>query len=348
MNIAKMAVKSTVVDLDEEAKEEVYLYRDKTIGIILEKVPAKFKSMTKMALEEHIDRRFIVRNTRIKGEISPKTGKEYSLIHPSPKLGYLTEAEAEKRVAEANKAGEISRAKALKRKTVRENLSDIDENFAEEIAEEVAATTKDSNLKRLLDGMVLTFSQRLSEDKTYSQRRGILDKDIQELKEVIETDESYTQDDITAFGQLMAKLKGKPFFSGIHEAQLRDIAEMMRSKYKFDDSKNASWRDSIKKGKASQAIKRFAEKYLKDDLPTDLTKADIGIDWKEVLKAHCGSTEKGRCTGCPSCEKEQFEKTEEAKPDYIDLDGDGDKKESMKQAAKDKKKKSRSAFTDRD
>jgi len=27
------------------------------------------------------------------------------------------------------------------------------------------------------------------------------------------------------------------------------------------------------------------------------------------------------------------------KPDYIDLDGDGNKKESMKQAAKDKKKK---------
>jgi len=37
-----------------------------------------------------------------------------------------------------------------------------------------------------------------------------------------------------------------------------------------------------------------------------------------------------------------------AKPDYIDIDGDGNKKESMKQAAKDKKKKNRSAFTDRD
>ena len=30
---------------------------------------------------------------------------------------------------------------------------------------------------------------------------------------------------------------------------------------------------------------------------------------------------------------------EMAKPDYIDIDGDGDKKESMKQAAKDKKDK---------
>ena len=134
--ITKMAVKSSISDLDEDAKDEVYLYRDKTIKIIIAKVPAKFKEMTKRALEEHIDRRYIVRNTRLKGEISPKTGKEYSLIHPSPKLGYLTEAEANKRVKEANKAGQISWAKALKRKTVRENLSEIDENFAEEIAEE--------------------------------------------------------------------------------------------------------------------------------------------------------------------------------------------------------------------
>lgn len=75
------------------------------------------------------------------------------------------------------------------------------------------------------------------------------------------------------------------------------------------------------------------------------------MSWKDILKAeekmHCG-TEKGGCTGCPSCEKEQFEKTEEAKPDYIDLDGDGNKKESMKQAAKDKKAKKRSAFTAED
>ena len=48
-------------------------------------------------------------------------------------------------------------------------------------------------------------------------------------------------------------------------------------------------------------------------------------------------------------DKEIFEK-EGSKPDYIDLDGDGNKKESMKQAAKDKKKKKggRSAFTSKD
>ena len=76
------------------------------------------------------------------------------------------------------------------------------------------------------------------------------------------------------------------------------------------------------------------------------------MSWKDILKAeekmHCG-TEKGGCTGCPSCEKEDFEKTE-PKPDFIDLDKDGNKKESMKQAAKDAKKKpkSKNPFTRKD
>ena len=48
------------------------------------------------------------------------------------------------------------------------------------------------------------------------------------------------------------------------------------------------------------------------------------MSWKEVLKA----TEKD--------EEESFEK-KGSKPDYIDIDGDGNKTESMKEAAKDKK-----------
>ena len=42
------------------------------------------------------------------------------------------------------------------------------------------------------------------------------------------------------------------------------------------------------------------------------------------------------------------EEDEEGKPDYIDLDGDGDKKESMKKAAKDKKKKKHEGEEDED
>ena len=68
------------------------------------------------------------------------------------------------------------------------------------------------------------------------------------------------------------------------------------------------------------------------------------MSWRDIIrkeqeKAHCGTEILD--------DDEPFEK-KEAKPDYIDLDGDGNKTESMRQAAKDKKKKSKSrgAFTD--
>tara|TARA_A200000159_G_scaffold163750_1_gene191037 strand:- start:1231 stop:1434 length:204 start_codon:yes stop_codon:yes gene_type:complete len=56
------------------------------------------------------------------------------------------------------------------------------------------------------------------------------------------------------------------------------------------------------------------------------------MSWRDIIrkeedeKAHCGT------------EKTDDELKAE-KPDYIDIDGDGNKTESMKEAAKDKKKK---------
>ena len=57
-----------------------------------------------------------------------------------------------------------------------------------------------------------------------------------------------------------------------------------------------------------------------------------GKDGKEVNEGSCsGNADKDE-------RKEDEEKVEEAaKPDFIDLDGDGDKEESMKKAAADKK-----------
>ena len=58
------------------------------------------------------------------------------------------------------------------------------------------------------------------------------------------------------------------------------------------------------------------------------------MSWREVLKAHCG-TEKS---------DEEMEK-KEPKPDFLDLDKDGNKTESMKDAARDAEKKSQGAVT---
>ena len=77
------------------------------------------------------------------------------------------------------------------------------------------------------------------------------------------------------------------------------------------------------------------------------------MSWRDIIrkeeKAHCG-TEK----------LDDDEELKAAKPDFLDLDGDGNKTESMKEAAKDKKgrrrgsvipkdkKGGRSAFTSKD
>lgn len=59
-------------------------------------------------------------------------------------------------------------------------------------------------------------------------------------------------------------------------------------------------------------------------------------------KDHCD------CDGCPDCKKNQKleEKKTAKKPDYIDLDDDGDTDESMKKAAADAKKPKRSKIED--
>ena len=63
------------------------------------------------------------------------------------------------------------------------------------------------------------------------------------------------------------------------------------------------------------------------------------MKWKEVLKGSCGTQR----------EKQQFEKTGKAKPDFLDLDDDGNKTEPMKDAAENAKKgKKRKGITAKD
>lgn len=59
--------------------------------------------------------------------------------------------------------------------------------------------------------------------------------------------------------------------------------------------------------------KRLAE-IIKEEYEAAINRTD---------EAHCGTANRDE---------------DDAKPDYIDLDGDGDKEEPMKKAAKDKKK----------
>jgi hypothetical protein len=68
----------------------------------------------------------------------------------------------------------------------------------------------------------------------------------------------------------------------------------------------------------------------------------IAEAYQKVLEEamHCKHAKKGcECDDCKECKENQtVDEAKHAKPDYIDIDKDGDKKESMKKAAKDKKK----------
>lgn len=65
-------------------------------------------------------------------------------------------------------------------------------------------------------------------------------------------------------------------------------------------------------------------------------------------KAPCPCTQGKKCTkkncDCKACAKSLKESKKEAKPDYLDVDEDGDEKESMKKALKDKAMKESSKF----
>jgi hypothetical protein len=74
-----------------------------------------------------------------------------------------------------------------------------------------------------------------------------------------------------------------------------------------------------------------------------ITKKDLDLVIESTLKEVGLVSEEGSCDTCGGadgvCECGTSYMDEDDKPDYIDLDGDGDKKESMKKASKDKKEK---------
>ena len=74
-----------------------------------------------------------------------------------------------------------------------------------------------------------------------------------------------------------------------------------------------------------------------------LAEAYLQIFEKKAVKcSHAMSPENCDCDNCTDCKKNQKSKVEEAKkakknkPDYLDADEDGDTKESMKKALRDK------------
>ena len=85
-----------------------------------------------------------------------------------------------------------------------------------------------------------------------------------------------------------------------------------------------------------------SESFQKNKLFLDVLNAEISERENIAESNDCDETCPKSCPDCGGTgdpEKYKASMKEAAKPDYIDIDGDGDKKEPMKKAAKDKKEK---------
>ena len=275
MIISKMAEKSKIKDLDADAKEEVDGYIDKFIDIALEKVPKKHKDMVERAVRNEIGDRFIVRNTRFQGEVSPKTGKNYSLIHPSPHLGYETEAQADKRVKEMNKAGEISSARAeAKRKTVNQMESEITEEVVEETMEEIVESN--SKLSELFAELRISSGARYPQRQNYSTSRGFLDEDLDRIEEMVESQEGpISQEDLKSFQEFIQKVrpnnKWARFVVQDQKMKLESIMDMMVQKLNLNKS---VWKSTLKKSKMSDFIDEVLGKLSTETFEKDVSSWD--------------------------------------------------------------------------
>ena len=110
--------------------------------------------------------------------------------------------------------------------------------------------------------------------------------------------------------------------------QLQDVRNRLRTTL-----------SQVETNESFQAVQ--SEAYQKNKLFLDVLNAEITERENIVEASDCDETCPKSCPDCGGTgDPEKYKEMKEAaKPDYIDIDGDGDKKEPMKKAVKDKEKK---------
>ena len=279
MDIRKMAEKIRIEDLDFDAAEEADNYIEEFIELFKEMIgkrKAKFgsKDFTTEAenlMREAFAKRFVVRNTNIRGQVSPTTGEPKKFLNPSPKLGYATEKEADEAVSRNNKRAGMARAKAARR--IKEIENEITEEVVEETVEELIQ--QNSKLSDKMDELNITFGSKYNEGRgSFATRRGRLDKDIDSIIEAIEADSSYSQEELVKISQFVSKLhtdgdpsnddSWQPYVSEIHKERLTDIFLMASKKVE-----KAIWKGILKRSKIVSLIDDFLAKLNGDTFEKD-------------------------------------------------------------------------------
>ena len=270
MDIKKMAEKIRIEDLDFDAAEEADNYIEEFIELFKEMIgkrKAKFgsKDFTTEAenlMREAFAKRFVVRNTNVRGQVSPTTGEPKKFLNPSPKLGYATEKEADDAVKRNNKRAGMARAKAARR--IKEIENEITEEVVEETVEELIQ--QNSKLSELMDELNITFGGELGPTGGSLRDRGLkLDEKLDRILEALDEDDvqSYTQDELVKLTQFIAKLHKnpdrisftsmQPYVRANHKKRLKEYFQMAARKVKLEKM----WKSVVKRRKAIDLIDDF-------------------------------------------------------------------------------------------
>ena len=163
------------------------------------------------------------------------------------------------------------------------------------------------------------------------------DADKDKLKDLIKTckeemkDSKEEMDEASCGSSMKKKMKESAIAEGVAQIEqrlLKEFAEFAEAKQELEEEPNEGNEFS---GALAQAKKDGKEEFEVDGKTYKVTEMfDKQDEVGSKKKTKHGTLEK-TATG--------VKHTRDYKPDYLDLDGDGDKKEPMKKAAKDKKAK---------
>jgi len=206
-------------------------------------------------------------------------------------------------------------------------------------------------------------ADELKETAKQTAEEAIVEKYQDEIKEAIE--KILEQDELTEEGEPVESEEVKDLVEELPSAQmgemdevveidLNKLEEMMAEELEEGELDAA---DMLEREEVAEEIDALTEEEveLDEDMLAELTDEEVDITEENIaaLVAEILSEDMiGDSTAEETAEAdeetaealeeveelEEDKAEEEAKPDYIDLDGDGDKEESMKKAAEDKKK----------
>lgn len=281
MYIRKMAEKIRIEDLDFDAAEEADNYIEEFIELFKEMIgkrKAKFgsKDFTTEAetlMREAFAKRFVVRNTNVKGQVSPKTGEPKKFLNPTPKLGYATEKEADEAVSRNNKRAGMARAKAARR--IKEIENEITEEVVEETVEELIQ--QNSKLSEVMDELNISFGGRYSAGTGSFKVRGErLDEDLDRIMDALEQDDvtAYSQEELRKLAQFITKLHKNPNkvnFEGLQPYVRSGHREKLKEYFQIAISKveKSVWKAILKRNAAINLIDAFMGKMKSDTFEKD-------------------------------------------------------------------------------